>query len=295
MHQFALKPKTFSNSFGHMLASHADCHGCLVVSACFKSASSRASFLEVQNYECQRYTVKTRKPPLTFAHDWTILPSLPVTESVAPSSAPTTATKTPPYVCFRSSLLALSSVILAVSAANLHPSLASLLNCSCISSFLNLCSTPKKISHFHSYFSVLQADPLSKVHINTLVSFSISVVSSLFGCIHLCEISSALLHSFTCNSCCILVNASVLLCGPSGAALTLSQFRPTIRKRKSHFPNFANARVDLWCLSLLLLSFSFLPFFSPNNDGLMNFTFLYFTFFFFFFSLFFHFSSFRFS
>ena len=35
------------------------------------------------------------------------------------------ATKTPPDVCFRSSLLALSSVILAASAASLHPSLAS--------------------------------------------------------------------------------------------------------------------------------------------------------------------------
>ena len=41
----------------------------------------------------------------------------------------------------------LSSVILAASAANLHPSLASLLNCSSISSFLSLCSIPNKISH----------------------------------------------------------------------------------------------------------------------------------------------------
>ena len=46
-----------------------------------------------------------------------------------------TATKTPPDVCVRSSLLALSSVILAVSAANHHPCFACL-----------LCSTPKKIS-----------------------------------------------------------------------------------------------------------------------------------------------------
>ena len=44
-----------------------------------------------------------------------------------------TATKTPPDVCVRSSLLALSSVVLAASAANHHPCFA----CS-------LCSTPKK-------------------------------------------------------------------------------------------------------------------------------------------------------
>ena len=144
-----------------MFASHATSHGCLVVSACFKSASSRASFLGVQPSECQKYAQKTRKPPLTFAHAWAIIPSLPETESIALFSAPTTAprflstaTKTLPYVCFRSSLLAISSVILASSAANLHPSLASLLNCSCISSFLNLCSIPKKISHFPFVFSL---------------------------------------------------------------------------------------------------------------------------------------------
>ena len=46
-----------------------------------------------------------------------------------------TATKTPPDVCVRSSLLAHSSVILAASAANRHPCFACL-----------LCATPKKIS-----------------------------------------------------------------------------------------------------------------------------------------------------
>ena len=57
---------------------------------------------------------------------------------------------------------ALSSVILAASAANLHPSLASLLNCCSISSFLILCSIPKKT----------YADPLNKVHLNSFASFS---------------------------------------------------------------------------------------------------------------------------
>ena len=65
-------------------------------------------------------------------HAWVILPSLPGIDSVASSSAPTTApkflstaTKTPPNVCLRSSSPAFSTVILAASAANLHPSLAS--------------------------------------------------------------------------------------------------------------------------------------------------------------------------
>ena len=95
-----------------------------------------------------------------------------------------TATKTPPDVCLRSSPLALSSIILPASAANLRHSLAYLLSSS-ISSFLNLCSFTKKISHLPFYllvysFSVLQADPLSKVHLNTLASFSISVKTSPF-------------------------------------------------------------------------------------------------------------------
>ena len=90
--------------------------GCLVVFACFTTASSNASFLGVQPSECQKNTEKTRKPPLTFTHAWAILRSLPEIESIAPSSAPTTApkllptaTKTPSDVCFRSSVPALSS------------------------------------------------------------------------------------------------------------------------------------------------------------------------------------------
>ena len=141
-----------------MFASHATTHGCLVAVACFNTASNKASFSGVQPSQCQKYTEKTRKPPLTFTHAWAMFPSLPEIEPIAPSSAPTTAprllstaTKTPPDVRFRSSLLALSSVILAASAANFHPFFASQLNCSSISSFLNLCSIPKKISHFPLY------------------------------------------------------------------------------------------------------------------------------------------------
>ena len=74
--------------------------------------------------------------------------------SLSPTTDPkllTTAMKTPPDVCLRSSLFGLSPVILAASAAILDPSFASLLNCSSISSFLSLCSIPKKISHFPLY------------------------------------------------------------------------------------------------------------------------------------------------
>ena len=90
---------------------------------------------------------------------------------------------TPPDVCLRSSSPTVSSVILAARAANLHPSLASLLNCSFISSFLNLCSIPKKISnvplYLHKYFcSVLQAETFSHAHLNLFSSFLTSVQST---------------------------------------------------------------------------------------------------------------------
>ena len=85
--------KLFSKSLGHMLASHAISHRCVVTLACFTTASSRASFLGVQPSECQKYTEKTSKPPLTFTHAWAILPSLPGIEAIAPSSPPTTGPK----------------------------------------------------------------------------------------------------------------------------------------------------------------------------------------------------------
>ena len=150
-----LNQRLFSTSSGHMSASHAINHGCLVVFACCKTASSRASFLGVQPSECQKYTEKT---PQTSSDVHRCLGNSSFVSRdriYCPSSAPTTvprslsaAKKTSPDVCFRSYLLALLSVILAASAANLHPSLASLLNSSSIFCFLNLCSFPNKISHF---------------------------------------------------------------------------------------------------------------------------------------------------
>ena len=77
------------------------------------------------------------------------------------------AAMTAPYVCLQSSLPAFSSVIIAVSAANLHPCIASLLKFSTISSFLSLCSIPKNMSYETLYlsmhfFSVFHAEPLSR-------------------------------------------------------------------------------------------------------------------------------------
>ena len=89
-----------------------------------------------------------------------------------------------------------------------------------------------------------------KVHLNLLASSFISVLSFPFGCLHLFEVTSVHLFSLTCTSCCILITASVLLCGPSAAALTLSQFCPMIRKRKSNFPNFPRF-VSLWAIFAL--------------------------------------------
>ena len=126
----------------------------------------------------------------TFTQAWAILPSFPEIDSIAPSSAPTTAprllstaTKTPPDVCLRSSSPAISFVILAALAANLHPSLASMLNCYSISSFINQCSIPKKTSkgplYLLVYFlSVLQAKPFSNAHLDLFSSLLISFRST---------------------------------------------------------------------------------------------------------------------
>ena len=214
---------------------------------------------------------------------WAILPSLTDIETTDPSSAPTTAprllstaTKTPPDVCFRSSLLALSSVILDASAAKFHPSLASLLNCYSISSFLSLCSIQKKKSHFPLYllknfFSVLHANPLSKVHQYDSASFFISVQSSPFGSLHRCGFSSVHLPSFTSTSCCILTTTSFLLCGPSAAALTHSQFCSKKQKEKEPPPKLPQDLSRFWNI---LLS-SWIPFlshllFSSSQRGLRS-------------------------
>ena len=180
-----------------MFASH---HGCLVVLCLLHRCLKQRLIPRVQPSECQKYTEKTRKPPLTLTHVWAFLPSFPEFESIAPSSAPmtapvllSTATKTLPDVRFRSSLLALSSVILVASAANLRPSLAPLLNCSSTSSFLNLCSIRKKISNvplnlLMYFFSVLQANPLSKVHLNLRASFFTDMTPEHFFCCAQCNI-----------------------------------------------------------------------------------------------------------
>ena len=300
MHQIPLKPKALLKIFRT--------HVCITRN---QPRIPGSSFLGIQPSECQMYTEKTRNPPLTFTHDWAILPSVPGIDTIAASSPPTTAprllstaTISPPEVCLRSSLPAVSSVILAASAANLHPSLTSLLNGPSISSFLILCSAPKKISYFPLYllmyfFSVLQAAPLSKVHLNSRASFFFSVLSSPFGCLHLCGFSSVHLLSFTWTFCCILTITSVLLCCPSAAALTHSQLCPTSTRRKRHFPNFRKV-----CLTVFLLSFSFSSslLLIVKRLTILSLHFfhhlllLYFTFFFFFFLFFFfHFSSFRFS
>ena len=111
-------------------------------------------------------------------------------------------------------------------------------------------------------------------------------------------------RSLICTSCCILVIASVMLCGPSAGALTLRQFCPRIKRRKRHFPNYPKICLASGRFSLLLLSFSFLPSFTIIIKRLMDellalvppIPFLYFILFPFFssfFFLFFHFPSFR--
>ena len=89
-----------------MFASHAINHWCLVVLACLRTTSGRASFLGVQLSECQKYTAKTRKPHLTFTPCLGIFLLIEI-KTIVPSSAPTTvprllstATETPSDACF---------------------------------------------------------------------------------------------------------------------------------------------------------------------------------------------------
>ena len=135
----------------------------------------------------------------------------------------------------------------------------------------------------------------------------ISVLSSPSGCLHLCGISSTHLLSFTHTCSCILTVASVLLCNPSAAALSQSQFCPRSTRRKSNRPDFPKTCLVLGRLSLCLSFFSFSSssLCAARKLAILSFNFfhqlllLYFTFFFFlicFFFVFFlfHFFSFRF-
>ena len=117
---------------------------------------------------------------------------------------------------------------------------------------------------------LLHAYPQSKAHLTNVTSFFFSVLSCPKGCIHFCGRSFTHLPSFSCTSCGIFVTASVLLCGPSSAAPTLSQFCPTIRRRKSHFLHLPKDCFTFGRLSPLLLSFCSQLFLSEKNQPAMN-------------------------
>ena len=257
-----------------MCASHAINYGCLVVLACFRTASSKASFLGVHPSECQKYTEKTRNPPLTFTHAWAILPSLPGIESIAPSS-------TPPQLLPSDCRLPQNFLLMCAydphcllfhRRFSLHPLQTSilpgplLLNCSSISFFLSLCAITKKISHFPLYlfmcfFSVLQANPLSKVHLHYFASFFISVLSFPFGCLHPCGISSAHLpvHPYHC-----LRPSLRSFCRSANTQPTLP------RKRRSHLPVFSRVCLTLGRRGFLPASLFFHILFLPQSKQTYN-------------------------
>ena len=101
---------------------------------------------------------------------------------------------------------------------------------SCVSSHALFLCIPRR--------PVEQGTPRHSYFFLHFISVFISFLSSPFGCFHLLEALSLKLLSSICTSCCILITASVLLCGPSAAALTLSQFCPSSKRRKNHLPNF---------------------------------------------------------
>ena len=83
-----------------------------------------------------------------------------------------------------------SSVILAASVANLQPCLACLLNCSSISSFLILCSTPMKISKVPCTFSCTSSQCTTQNHsVRFTLPFSILAASRFCFSFFLLEIS----------------------------------------------------------------------------------------------------------
>ena len=115
---------------------------------------------------------------------------------------------------------------------------------------------------------------------------------SPFGCLHLCETSSAHLYSFFLH---FLLHPHHCLRPSLWSFCCRAHALPILSHKKKAFA--------LGRPSAFLPSSYFWPFFISINNRLMmssshflhHFTFLYFTFFFFFFFLFFHFSSFRFS
>ena len=110
---------------------------------------------------------------------------------------------------------------------------------------------------------MLHADPISKVHLNLLASFCNSVQSFHVDCVPIFGTASVQLLSLICTSCCILVIASVLLCGPSAAALTLNPFCPITKGKRA--TSQTSVCYALENISHLLLSFSFLLFFTSNH------------------------------
>ena len=156
---------------------------------------------------------------------------------------------------------------------NLHPSLASLLKCSSISSFLNLCSIPKKTSKVPLYLlmyfiSVLPAEPFNNTHLKFFSSFLISFRSTPFDrfhflwCLSFCSSWRLLPPRFTKvpSSASDTIMISGTSASPFGSSLpaatsTQNQFCIRIKRRKSHLPDLTR---NCFVLGLLFLS---LPFF----------------------------------
>ena len=145
-------------------------------------------------------------------------------------------------------------MILAASAAKLHPSYTSLLNRSSISSF----HLQRKHRNFQVLFSVLHFEPFSKVHLTLhIAAFSfcphlMAASTFLEPPLSSCILRSALLAaSLSLPHYCLVVLHAVL---------TLIQLCSTNRKRKNHFPNFPKVCLALGRLSFLLFFCFLFPF-----------------------------------
>ena len=278
MHPVPLKRKDFSKSIGFILVSHATSQGCLVTLARFMTTSSRASFFGVQLSKCQKYTEKKshtssyiypRLGNSTFAaFDWChcSFSSRKTIDSIAPSSAPTaprllsTATKTPPDVCLRLSLPAISSVILAASAANLHPSLTSLYLTAPPFPPSSICApSPKRYRTFLSIFSCTFSLYSTSIrwarYTSVLFLLSLHVRSILPFCL-LLQISFAFLFELHFFLLALWRPLLFLFWNLQQQRLHLTCLVPTEKWRRTHLPHRPKPCHALGYLTLLLHFFS---------------------------------------
>ena len=161
-----------------------------------------------------------------------------------PMSAPkllSAATKTPPDECLRSSVPAFSSVVLAASAANLHPCLAFFVEMPVhlfLPHFVLISEEHVNVPLYHleNFFSMHHAAQFSKVHLTIFEFFCISLLFPLSCWNFLFSLICTQLLSIVFLLPCVPSISPPLFCAFSDAALTPTELCLVINMRKKHLP-----------------------------------------------------------